>query len=88
MFKIENYDNVLNAIDELFKYYFKVSYQDLEELEDGIYYAYDTSMHGSQHYQYKLITNDIYLINIYRDLVKLRDNIFKYSFEKEMKKSN
>ena len=77
MIKIEKRDGILDAIDAMFIYYFKCSFRELELMEDGIYYAYDTSFHGSPHYQYKLITNDKNMVEIYNHLTALRDFAFK-----------
>ena len=71
--KIENKDSLILIIDSIFEYYFKCSFRDIELMEDGLYYAYDTSFHGSPHYQYKLISQDKNLIEIYNYLMKLRE---------------
>ncbi len=77
MITFEDKDTVIESIDAMFKYFFKCSFFDLELLEDGLYYKYDTSIHGSPYYQYKLITKDKNLIEIYDHLIKLRDLAFK-----------
>ena len=77
MIEIINNQDALEKIDALIKYYFKCSFFELELMEDGIYFRYDTSLHGSPHYQYKLITNDKNMIEIYDHLMKLRDFTFK-----------
>ena len=77
MIKIENKGAIIEVIEAMFVYYFKCSFRDIELMEDGLYYMYDTSFHGSPHYQYKLITQDENLIKIYNHLTELRDFAFK-----------
>ena len=75
MFNINNNDNAIEAIDKMFKYFFNASYYDLELLKNKLYYRYDTSFHGSPHYQYKLITDDENKIKIFNGLIAIRNSI-------------
>lgn len=75
MFEINNDDDVIEAIDKMFKYFFKASYYDLELVENKLCYKYDTSFHGSPHYQYKLITDDKNKTIIFNNLVALRNSL-------------
>lgn len=75
MFNINNTDNVIEAIDKMFKYFFNASYYNLELLENKLYYKYDKSFHGSPQYQYKIITDNKNKIIIFNNLVALRNSI-------------
>ena len=77
MRELKDYSDALANVDELIRYYFKCSFNELEILEDGLYYAYDTSFHGSPHYQYRLITNDEEKIKLFKLLMELRDQVLK-----------
>lgn len=78
---INNTDEVIAAIEAMFLYYFKCSFRDIEMIENKLYYMYDTSFHGSPHYQYKLITEDKDKIEIYKHLLSLRELLFKINKE-------
>lgn len=73
--KINNTDDVIEVIDKMFMHFFNTSYYDLELIENKLYYTYDTSYHGSPHYQYKLITDDENKIKIFNSLITLRQNV-------------
>jgi len=73
--KINNIDDVIEAIDKMFMHFFNTSYHNLELIENKLYYIYDTSYHGSPHYQYKLITDDKNKIKVFNSLITLRQNV-------------
>jgi len=77
MRELKDYSDALANVDELIRYYFKCPFNDLELLEDGVYYVYDTSFHGSPHYQYRLITNNEEKIKLFKLLVELREQVLK-----------
>ena len=57
-------------------------YADIEIRDDGIYEVFDSSYHGTPNYEYRLITDDINVINAYVHATELLKTI------KEMEKGN
>lgn len=61
-------------------------YANIEIKDDGIYEVFDSSYHGTPNYEYRLITNNINVINAYVHATELLEVI--KAIEKENEKDD
>jgi hypothetical protein len=70
-----NSEEIIKSLKHKFGFINKDHIYFLDKKEDGLYWGWDASTHGSPWYEYKLMTKDEKLIRVYDAIVELEESI-------------